>query len=47
MIPICITNAIVVGYDWWHDVPPDWFVWTSSIMFSIGLTINAIEELAS
>lgn len=40
-----VANAISVAIAWYSGFPPDWFVWTTSILFSIGVAINCLKDL--
>jgi hypothetical protein len=39
------TNAIAVGVMWHNGSDPTWFVWVSSIMFSIGVAVESLSDL--
>lgn len=38
-------NAIWVGVAWYNGDPVWWFVWASSIAFSIDVGLNCIRDL--
>lgn len=40
-----IGNVVNVVYLWHTGGQPDWFVWLSSISFSIGVALKSFEDL--
>lgn len=40
------SNVYWVADAWHTGGQPDWFVWSSSILFSIGVAIDCLQNLA-
>lgn len=46
ILVICASgNAIGAAVTWHSGGQPGWFIWTSSILFSVGVAIRAIDDL--
>ena len=46
LVAVCaVGNAMWVAYDWHVGVSANWFVWGSSILFSLDVLIDCVGEL--
>lgn len=45
LVAACV-NTYWVAAAWHTGAQPDWFVWTSSILFSIGVALDCLKNLA-
>lgn len=45
VLACALINAYVVAIKWYDGADPTWFVWLSSIFFSIDMAIKALGDL--
>jgi len=45
VIASAMANAVWVGISWHDGIPPNGFVWISSIAFSVGVIIDHLENI--